>query len=75
MHYLEREGIFVSTGSACSKGKISSVIQTLKLPKDYMDGMLRISLSPDYDEKDMDFVGQKIKCAVQEIRQIIGGKV
>ncbi len=75
LHYLEREGIFVSTGSACSKGKISSVIQALKLPKDYMDGVLRISLSPDYDEKDMDFVGQKIKCAVQEIRQIIGGRV
>lgn len=46
LHALEQEGIYVSSGSACSKGKKSHVLSALKLPDRLIDSALRVSLSP-----------------------------
>lgn len=47
VHALETEGVFVSTGSACSsKEKIHShVLKAMGLPEEELDGAIRISLS------------------------------
>ena len=45
LHALEDKGIYVSSGSACHKGKPSHVYAALKLPKPQLDGILR-SASP-----------------------------
>lgn len=44
---LGDQGICVSSGSACHKGKPSHVFAAMRLPKPWLDGMLRLSFSPD----------------------------
>lgn len=72
LHYLEGDGIFVSTGSACSskgKGK-SSVLSALKFSNGEIDGAIRFSFSYDNTIEEMDFVVERVKSAVSEIRKI-----
>ncbi len=45
LHYLESEGIFVSSGSACSKGAKSHVLSAMGIPDKNIDSALRISFS------------------------------
>lgn len=43
LHYLEEKDIFVSSGSACSKGAKSSVLKGFGLSDDRIDSALRVS--------------------------------
>ncbi len=72
LHYLESDNIYVSTGSACSskgKGK-SSVLKALKLSNEEIDGAIRFSFSYENTEEELDFVIEKLKKSVEEIRKI-----
>ena len=73
LHYLEKQGIYISTGSACAKGEVSDVLKAMHVPNRYLDGMIRISIVPEYTPKDMKIVADKISDSVKEIRSIIGG--
>ena len=44
---LGDKGVCISSGSACHKGKPSHVFAAMNLPKPWLDGMLRLSFSPD----------------------------
>lgn len=54
LHYLEQFEIYVSSGSACAKGKPSHVLQAMKLDRDLADSALRISFSTENTEEDID---------------------
>ena len=54
MRSLSDLGIYVSSGSACHKGKPSHVFAALGLPKQTLMGVLRISFSPDSTRADID---------------------
>ena len=72
LHYLESDNIYVSTGSACSskgKGK-NSVLQALKLSNEEIDGAIRFSFSYENTKEELDFVVEKLKKTVEEIRKI-----
>ncbi len=72
LHYLESDNIYVSTGSACSskaKGK-SSVLEALKLSHKEIDGTIRFSFSYENTKEELDFVVEKLRQAVEEIRKI-----
>ncbi len=45
LHFLEKKEIYVSSGSACSKGKGSHVLNEMGLGNDRTDSALRISFS------------------------------
>lgn len=49
LHFLEMHDIYVSSGSACSKGERSYTLTAMKLPDNVIDSALRISFS--YDSK------------------------
>ncbi len=70
LHALEADGIYVGTGSACSskKGKRSQVLTAMKMPNEVMDGAIRISLSPDNTEAELDFAAEKIIENVKRLR-------
>ncbi len=51
---LSDRGIYVSSGSACHKGRPSHVFAALGLPKRTLMGVLRISFSPDSVNEDAD---------------------
>ena len=73
VHSLEKEGIYVSTGSACTsrKDKISHVIKALNLPKSYRNGSIRISLCPYNTEKEVEYTVQSLKKHVEDLRKIM----
>jgi len=73
VHSLEKDGIYVSTGSACTsrKDKISHVIKSLNLPKNYRNGSIRISLSPYNTKQEMEFTVQSLKKHVESLRKIM----
>lgn len=51
LHYLEQFEIYVSSGSACAKGKQSYVLAALGFSKPLSDTTLRISFGPDTTEE------------------------
>ena len=50
---LQSEGIFVSAGSACSKGHRSHVLEAMKLAPAVIDGSVRVSFSAENEEQDV----------------------
>lgn len=73
LHSLESKGIFLSTGSACSsKGKgISHVIKAINLPREYQEGVIRISLSRFNNEEEIKYLIHSIITSVEELRLFI----
>ena len=51
---LSDMGVYVSSGSACHKGRPSHVFAALGLPKRTLMGVLRISFSPESTREDVD---------------------
>lgn len=45
LHFLSDKGIYVSSGSACSKGRASHVLTAMGLPRDRIASSLRLSFS------------------------------
>ena len=54
VRFLSDRGVYVSSGSACHRGKTSHVYAALGLPKKVLDGALRISFSYDTAREDAD---------------------
>ena len=67
VRFLSDRGIFISSGSACHKGKPSHVFAALKLPKPRMDGALRISFSHDTTREDVDALAAGLKEAQAQL--------
>ncbi len=45
LHYLEEKEIYVSSGSACSKGAKSGVLKEFKINDSFVDSAIRVSIS------------------------------
>lgn len=67
VRYLSDRGVYLSSGSACHKGKPSHVFAALKLPKPELDGALRISFSPENCEEDVDALVDGLSAAHREL--------
>ena len=64
---LGDQGICISSGSACHKGKPSHVFAALGLPKPWLDGALRISFSPDSTREEADRLVSALKGAADSL--------
>ena len=63
LHYLSDREIYVSAGSACSKGKPSHVLTAMGLPRGQIDSSLRLSFSRYNTKEEIDiFIEALIKC-------------
>lgn len=60
---LDRDGIQVSSGSACSSksGKASHVLEAIKLDDKYIEGAIRFSLNKDICKEDLDYVLESLE--------------
>ena len=67
VRFLSDRGIYLSSGSACHRGKPSHVFAALKLPKPQQDGVLRLSFSYDTTQEDADALIQGLKAARDEL--------
>ena len=54
LHFLEERGVYVSSGSACAKGKPSHVLSAMGLSRERADSAIRISFSKFSTEADVD---------------------
>ncbi len=72
LHTLEQDGIFVSTGSACSSNKKgqSHVLKAMGLSDREIEGAVRFSFSEFNTKEEMDYVTEKTKQAVARFRKL-----
>ena len=70
--WLDKYGIFVSTGSACDSQSLepSHVILALDRPYEYANGNLRFTLGRDTTKKEIDYVLKVLPKIVKELRRI-----
>ena len=54
VHFLAEKNIYVSSGSACAKGKQSHVLQAMGLSKELSDTAIRVSFSRYNTQNDID---------------------
>jgi len=54
LHFLEEREVYVSSGSACAKGKPSHVLSAMGIDKKRADSALRISFSKHNTKEDID---------------------
>ena len=60
LHFLEDKGIYLSSGSACAKGKKSHVLTAMGLPTERIDSALRISFSKNSSKEEVDLLSQAL---------------
>ncbi len=58
VRFLGDRGVYLSSGSACHKGKLSHVYAALGLPKPWLIGALRVSFGAGSGEADVDALVQ-----------------
>lgn len=67
LHFLEKKNIYVSSGSACAKGKKSHVLTAMGLNDKRADSALRISFSHDSTPEEADVLINAVKEGVQTL--------
>lgn len=64
---LEQHGVYVSAGSACSRGHRSHVLEAMEVPGELIDGSIRVSLCYDSTEADIDGLISALRDAVSQL--------
>jgi cysteine desulfurase len=69
---LDDKGVEASSGSACTSGSLdpSHVLLAIGRPKDVAHGSLRLSISPDTTEEEIDYIIKSTKEVVEYLRSI-----
>ena len=69
---LDQKGICGSSGSACTSGSLdpSHVLLAIGLPHEKAHGSLRLTLSEETTEEDVDFVIEQVKANVDRLRSM-----
>ncbi len=67
LHYLASKNIFVSSGSACSRGGKSRVLTSLGLSEETIDTAIRVSFSKHNTKEDCDALIEGIKSGLNNL--------
>lgn len=67
---LDQQGIYASTGSACTAGSSepSHVLRAMGVPADWLQGAVRFSLSRFSSAAEVDYVNEKLPSIVRRLR-------
>ncbi len=68
LHFLESKGIYVSSGSACSKGQQSGVLGQFGIMGKRADSALRISMSAETTEAELDEFVTALSEGMEKVR-------
>jgi cysteine desulfurase len=69
VNFLSMHGVYVSAGSACSKGHRSPVLQAMALDPKQIDSAVRISLSHETTKEEIEYCAQMLNEAVVQLRK------
>ena len=67
INLLQEHDVFVSAGSACSKGKRSHVLEALGLPPELIDSSIRVSISRDTQPEELDMLIAGLKAVLDRM--------
>lgn len=67
LHFLESRNVYVSSGSACSKGAGSGVPETFGATSQEADSVIRISLCHENNDEDIEALVSGIEAGMKEI--------
>lgn len=67
LHHLASHGVYVSSGSACSKGKKSHVLSAMGLPAGRIDSALRISFSTWNTREDVAQLAETLESGIRTL--------
>lgn len=68
LHFLESHGIYVSSGSACSKGQQSGVLGQFGITGKRADSALRVSISSETTEAELDEFCAALREGMEKVR-------
>ncbi len=69
LHHLSTYGIYVSSGSACSKGGKSHVLSALKIEDDIADSAIRVSFSKESTLTDVDALLDSLEAGLNTLQR------
>ncbi|MBQ3329586.1 MAG: cysteine desulfurase [Ruminococcus sp.] len=69
LHHLEESGVYVSSSSACAKGKRSYVLEAMGVPDDRIDSSLRISFSKYNIKEDIDALVEGLREGIATLQR------
>lgn len=69
LHHLEKSGVYVSSSSACAKGKRSYVLEAMGLSDDRIDSSLRISFSRYNTIEDIDALIEGLQSGIATLQR------
>ena len=69
LHHLSSTGVYVSSGSACSKGGKSHVLSALKIPDDIADSAIRVSFSKESSKEDIDALTEALSLGLNTLQR------
>lgn len=70
LHFLESREVYVSSGSACSKGEASHTLTAMHLPKKRIDTALRVSFCAENTVADVDALILALQEGIQTLSKI-----
>lgn len=70
LHFLEDRGVYISSSSACAKGKRSYVLQAMGLSDSLIDSALRISFSKYNDISDVEALTKGLSDGLNTLQRI-----
>lgn len=73
MRMLEDRGVYVSAGSACSRGKRSTVLSAMGLDVKLIDAAIRVSFSGDNTQEDADALIAGMEAVCERLKLADGG--
>ncbi len=69
LHFLEESGVYVSSGSACSRGKTSPVLSAFGVSREDADSAIRASFCPETTEADIEALADGIRRGIERFRR------
>ncbi len=69
LHFLEEKEIYVSSGSACSRGKVSPVLSALGIKPKAADSAIRVSFSLQNSEEELEILADALKEGIKRFRR------
>ena len=70
LHFLEADEIYISSGSACSKGAASRTLTAMGLDAKRIDSSIRTSFGPATTQQDIDTFIQALKKAQEKLQKV-----
>lgn len=69
---MDQKGICASSGSACTSGSLdpSHVLLAIGLPHEIAHGSLRLTLSAETTEEDIDYIADTLKAVIERLRSM-----